>query len=124
MTGSGGSAVGGGSGGGGSTPSSSSVSSNSVSGSAVSGSSSVAGSGGSSSTSSSSSGSGGNGSLVGGTWPECGDGWEDAVATTICEWAVTVQRCGEHRAVVAARLLERRQAWLLAQAEAGRTAGE
>lgn len=62
-------------------------------------------------------GGSGNGSLVGGSWPECGDGWEDAVVTTVCEWAVTVQRCGEHRAVVAARLLDKRQSYLLAQAD-------
>ncbi|KAA0189334.1 hypothetical protein HAZT_HAZT004835 [Hyalella azteca] len=57
------------------------------------------------------------GKLKGGTWPECGDGWEDAVVTTICEWAVTMERCGEHRAVVAARLIEKRQTFLLSQAE-------
>lgn len=39
------------------------------------------------------------------------------MVTTVCQWAVTVQRCGEHRAVVAARLLDKRQSYLLAQAE-------
>ncbi|KAF2359628.1 Mediator complex subunit Med12 [Trinorchestia longiramus] len=94
-------------------------------------------SGGSGSGSSGSGGSGGctllyrnhthatvnTGKLKGGTWPECGDGWEDAVVTTICEWAVTMERCGEHRAVVAARLIEKRQSFLLSQAEAGATNG-
>lgn len=34
---------------------------------------------------------------------------EEAVVRTLCEWAVSVQRCGEHRALVVARLLEKRQ---------------
>ncbi|CAL4069283.1 unnamed protein product, partial [Meganyctiphanes norvegica] len=34
---------------------------------------------------------------------------EEAVVRTLCEWAVSVQRSGEHRALVVARLLEKRQ---------------
>ncbi|XP_063875585.1 mediator of RNA polymerase II transcription subunit 12-like protein isoform X3 [Scylla paramamosain] len=34
---------------------------------------------------------------------------DEAIVRTLCEWAVSVQRCGEHRALVVARLLEKRQ---------------
>ena len=34
---------------------------------------------------------------------------DEAVVLTLCEWAVTSQRSGEHRAFVAAKLLEQRQ---------------
>ena len=34
---------------------------------------------------------------------------EDTLVHTLCEWAVTSMRSGEHRAFVVAKLLERRQ---------------
>ena len=34
---------------------------------------------------------------------------EDAIVRTLCEWAVSAQRSGEHRALVVARLIEKRQ---------------
>ncbi|XP_076043982.1 mediator complex subunit kohtalo isoform X2 [Oratosquilla oratoria] len=34
---------------------------------------------------------------------------EEAIVRTMCEWAVSVQRSGDHRALVVARLLEKRQ---------------
>ena len=34
---------------------------------------------------------------------------EDATVRTLCEWAVSAQRSGEHRALVVARLIEKRQ---------------
>ena len=33
----------------------------------------------------------------------------DCVVKILCEWAVSTQRSGEHRALVVAKLLERRQ---------------
>ncbi|XP_046392614.1 mediator of RNA polymerase II transcription subunit 12-like protein isoform X2 [Ischnura elegans] len=39
---------------------------------------------------------------------------DEAVVRTLCEWAVSTRRSGEHRAIAVAALLERRQADLLA----------
>ena len=44
--------------------------------------------------------------------PVC-DANEEAIVRTLCEWAVTTQRSGEHRALVVARLLEKRQTDML-----------
>ena len=38
---------------------------------------------------------------------------EEAVVTALCEWAVSVQRWGEHRGLVVSKLLERRQTELV-----------
>ena len=38
---------------------------------------------------------------------------DEAVVLILCEWAVTSERSGEHRAFVAAKLLEQRQTDLL-----------
>ena len=38
--------------------------------------------------------------------PDIGD---DPVVTLLCEWSVSTQRIGVHRAIVVAKLLERRQ---------------
>lgn len=35
---------------------------------------------------------------------------DEAIIRLLCEWAVTTKRCGEHRALVVAKLLEKRQA--------------
>ncbi|KAG8221965.1 hypothetical protein J437_LFUL007806 [Ladona fulva] len=42
---------------------------------------------------------------------------DEAVVRTLCEWAVSTRRSGEHRAIAVASLLERRQADLLAAGE-------
>lgn len=34
---------------------------------------------------------------------------DDAVVTLLCEWAVSCKRSGPHRAMVVAKLLEKRQ---------------
>lgn len=34
---------------------------------------------------------------------------DEAIVRLLCEWAVTTKRCGEHRALVVAKLLEKRQ---------------
>ena len=41
-------------------------------------------------------------------------GEDEAVVMILCQWAVTNKRSGEHRAAVAAKLLEQRQSDLLA----------
>lgn len=43
-----------------------------------------------------------------------GISWDECVTVALCQWAVSVRRWGEHRALVVARLLERRQVELLA----------
>ncbi|RXG58705.1 Mediator of RNA polymerase II transcription subunit 12 [Armadillidium vulgare] len=62
----------------------------------------------SSSNNSSTTGNSCNGSSKGSKGPN-GNTCEDAVIRTLCEWAVSAQRSGEHRALVVARLLEKRQ---------------
>lgn len=44
---------------------------------------------------------------------------DDAVVTLLCEWAVCCKRSGRHRAMVVAKLLEKRQAEI--EAEVGGT---
>lgn len=44
---------------------------------------------------------------------------DDAVVTLLCEWAVCCKRSGRHRAMVVAKLLEKRQAEI--EAEVGDT---
>lgn len=44
---------------------------------------------------------------------------DDAVVTLLCEWAVSCKRSGRHRAMVVAKLLEKRQAEI--EAEVGTT---
>ena len=40
---------------------------------------------------------------------------DDAVVTLLCEWAVCCKRSGRHRAMVVAKLLEKRQAEIEAE---------
>lgn len=40
---------------------------------------------------------------------------DDAVVTLLCEWAVSCKRSGRHRAMVVAKLLEKRQAEIEAE---------
>lgn len=40
---------------------------------------------------------------------------DDAVVTLLCEWAVCSKRSGRHRAMVVAKLLEKRQAEIEAE---------
>lgn len=40
---------------------------------------------------------------------------DDAVMTLLCEWAVSCKRSGRHRAMVVAKLLEKRQAEIEAE---------
>jgi len=42
---------------------------------------------------------------------------DEAIVKILCEWAVSWQRYGEHRAVAVAKLLEKRQNDLLASSE-------
>lgn len=44
---------------------------------------------------------------------------DDAVVTLLCEWAVCCKRSGRHRAMVVAKLLEKRQAEIEAEVRAG-----
>lgn len=43
---------------------------------------------------------------------------DDAVVTLLCEWAVCCKRSGRHRAMVVAKLLEKRQAEIEAEVRA------
>lgn len=43
---------------------------------------------------------------------------DDAVVTLLCEWAVSCKRSGRHRAMVVAKLLEKRQAEIEAEVRA------
>ena len=45
---------------------------------------------------------------------------EECSITILLEWAVTVRRWGDHRAPIVARLLERRQAEIVASQDSGR----
>lgn len=40
---------------------------------------------------------------------------DDAVVSLLCEWAVSCKRSGRHRAMVVAKLLEKRQAEIEAE---------
>lgn len=42
---------------------------------------------------------------------------DEPIVSILCEWAVSWQRYGEHRAVAVAKLLEKRQSDLLASSE-------
>lgn len=44
---------------------------------------------------------------------------DDAVVTLLCEWAVCCKRSGRHRAMVVAKLLEKRQAEIEAEVRGG-----
>lgn len=44
---------------------------------------------------------------------------DDAVVTLLCEWAVCCKRSGRHRAMVVAKLLEKRQAEIEAEVRVG-----
>jgi mediator of RNA polymerase II transcription subunit 12 len=44
---------------------------------------------------------------------------DEAIVHTLCEWAVTTMRSGEHRAFVVAKLLERRQSEICGDADVG-----
>lgn len=44
---------------------------------------------------------------------------DDAVVTLLCEWAVCCKRSGRHRAMVVAKLLEKRQAEIEAEVGGG-----
>lgn len=46
---------------------------------------------------------------------------DDAVVTLLCEWAVSCKRSGRHRAMVVAKLLEKRQAEIEAEVGAAAT---
>ena len=48
---------------------------------------------------------------------------DDVIVHTLCEWAVTAMRSGEHRCFVAAKLLERRQSELTYQHNGGQYEG-
>lgn len=48
---------------------------------------------------------------------------DDAVVTLLCEWAVSCKRSGRHRAMVVAKLLEKRQAEIEAEVGAAVTLG-
>jgi len=43
---------------------------------------------------------------------------DEAIVHTLCEWAVTSMRSGDHRAFVVAKLLERRQSDICGESEA------
>lgn len=44
---------------------------------------------------------------------------DDAVVSLLCEWAVSCKRSGRHRAMVVAKLLEKRQAEIEAEVGGG-----
>jgi hypothetical protein len=48
---------------------------------------------------------------------------EECSITILLQWAVTVRRWGDHRAPIVARLLERRQAEILASQDSGKSCG-
>lgn len=45
---------------------------------------------------------------------------DDAVVSLLCEWAVCCKRSGRHRAMVVAKLLEKRQAEIEAEVKDGK----